>query len=623
MKKTTSFVPTHTLHEGERYNKFGLSELTTLIIDGAYKIGNFGRDDRNCREMYYQMLNNFFSSLETDVRTIRKKQKIFQQLIADEKLLNFLLKTKYPTLASSRNHNDPASSSQNDVVAVGIVEYLDTLTSLIAKKPAYGVFRKVLSKIRQEALWLKQMDKLAYNSRNYSKYSLKAKLMFSAVNQSGKEKSCSISSEDYVLTMMSEKGEVPVYNRSNGLIDIKMKYKKLSITYFRFKEETEMLQQETWKSLIRKVVEKIGLNTLWSLKHDEEMSVEVDMVINANTGKTTATVSLGNKAPQKLQYVPSKHPTDGYDCWKWVYLKERYKSGDKKALPKYLGLINELKGEHLFVGSRRFIYSCRDEFEVLFSELDQLVMMAAVANFFRHTKGKWVIPIVLPKESMTTKITGGINPLFLHKGNGECVSNDAVFTKQKNGFLITGANTGGKTGYTNMIAINQMLAQAGFPVFADVAKLSIKDKIICHYVESEDIGVNLSRYQSELHRLREIVEQMTQYSMILFDEPFSGTSVESGTHQAHEVLKVLSKVGCVFIMNTHLHQLVDMVGSNGTSSVQKIHFLLPNREKPLPTDYKVQPGGIKISYGEAIALIEKVDYKTMMRELSKRKVIVK
>ncbi len=620
MKKVNAFIQKVAPHLGMRYNKFGLAELIKQILNLAYKKGKLGRDEYEGRKIHEQILEKFFSNMETDLGAIQRSQKLFAHMIEDTPLINFLLSHGYPDLESRRRDDDDEYSSKNDVIVLDTVNYLNGLSKLIAKKPIYAPFRKIISEYTQLS-WFKQMEQLVANSKKYSKYSIKTTLSISLDRDYYKDqKSYKISSEQFVLNFVSGSTSVPMFNRMGGSINIRKTKRKFTIDDINVEQEASTLHYRDWQRLILKALNN-DAKLLVPLKKEQKIIMNFELIINADTGSTHALVKVNNGRTKKLSYVFVKDSkVHGGGDFNWVNgIKNTGHNPIKNT--DSLDRLNSKKNEHLFVGSRKFIYSYRNEFRNLFSCLDELVLMAAIVNFYHAHKGKWVMPKMKPMESMLTDIKEGLNPLFFQKGAGVSIPNDFLLDETTTGFLITGANTGGKTGYTNMYAINQMLAQAGLPVFASSATMAIKDGIFCHYVESDDIGVNLSRYQSELHRLHQIIEEMTKYSVVLFDEPFSGTGVESGTHQAYEVLKTFTKVKCACIMNTHLHPLVGIVGNNGTSSISQIHFLLPNPENPLPTDYKVQPGGITASYGELIAQVEKVDHKSMMKTLKKRKVV--
>lgn len=617
---------------GERFNKFGMSELVKIIVGNAYSKGPLGWGGYESRDRLITKTEEFFSTFETSLGTIKKNQRFFKRFINDKKLTAFLLKKSYPSFVNPRDDNASYSSS-NDTMAIGTVDYLKELTELFGDVPEYTGMRKMLSSIRKNNPWIQQMETLAESGSGASSFTLKADIFFWCNSQydGGNQRYYKFDTNSFVVNFTSNGSPASVYNRIKGTFRTdKLKSKrKPEVSYPDANQEIISVTTRVWEKLIKKVIDAYGWKDLSTLEVNELDRINSNITIKVSaTGKISAVVTFGNSRPQKLSFVClyPKKDNDYSTEDQWVFEGEKYRpvpARKEKISADSFNYLCTMKRAYVFTSSRRFVFSYLGDIKEIFSKIDELIMLAAIANYYNENEGRWVFPIMTPSSSVVTKISDGINPLLLLKTKGNVVTNDAVFSKKKNSFLITGANTGGKTAYTNMIALTQMMAQAGLPVFAKSAILSIKDKILCHYVESEDIGVNLSRYQSELHRLGKVIEDVTPHSLVLFDEPFSGTGVESGTEQAHQVLRVMSRVGCAFVMNTHFHNLIDMVGNNGTSSVTNLHFMLPNPESPQPTDYKALPGGIKISYGEAIAAIEKVDYRSMISTLKKRRVTLR
>jgi hypothetical protein len=636
-KKLSTIVNSFFLHSntslGERFNKFGMSELVKTIVGNAYGKGPLGWSNSTAKDELIKRMEKFFSTFETSLGTIKKNQRFFKRLISDKKLVNFLLTKRYPSFVDSRE-SDAAYSSSNDAMAIGTVDYIKELTELFGDVPEYASMRKMLNGIRKSNPWIHQMETLSESGAGASSFVLKADIYFYCNSQydSGLERYYKFDTNSFVMNFTSNGSPASVYNRVKGSIRTNRKKtkRKPEVSRSDVSQEIGSISTRAWEWLIHKIVDTYGWKDLATLEAGNSLDrIESNITIKVSTtGKISAVVAFGNNSPRKLSFVclyPKKD--DDYDTEdRWVFEGEKYRpvpSRKEKISRDSFEYLRTIKRSYVFTSSRRFVFSYLSDFKAIFSKMDELIMLAAIVNYYHENEGRWVFPTMTSPSSFTTKISAGINPLLLPKTKGNVVPNDAVFSKKKNSFLITGANTGGKTAYTNMIALTQMLAQTGLPVFAKSATLSIKDKVLCHYVESEDIGVNLSRYQSELHRLGKVIEDVTPHSLVLFDEPFSGTGVESGTEQAHQVLRVMSRVGCAFVMNTHFHNLIDMVGNNGTSSVTNLHFILPNPESPKPTDYKALPGGIKISYGEAIAAIEKVDYRSMISTLKKRRVTLR
>lgn len=62
----------------------------------------------------------------------------------------------------------------------------------------------------------------------------------------------------------------------------------------------------------------------------------------------------------------------------------------------------------------------------------------------------------------------------------------------------------------------------------------------------------------EMAELRTILAEATDRSLILVDELCRGTDVGKGSFIAASVIETLDRIGCVGVLSTHLHDLLDM-----------------------------------------------------------------
>ena len=95
--------------------------------------------------------------------------------------------------------------------------------------------------------------------------------------------------------------------------------------------------------------------------------------------------------------------------------------------------------------------------------------------------------------------------------------------------LISGANTGGKTVTLKMCGLFCLMAACGlFVPAAEGTRLAVFDGVWCDVGDSQSIEENLSTFSSHVVHLKEILEQATQRSLVLIDEPGGGTDPEEG-----------------------------------------------------------------------------------------------
>ncbi len=136
------------------------------------------------------------------------------------------------------------------------------------------------------------------------------------------------------------------------------------------------------------------------------------------------------------------------------------------------------------------------------------------------------------------------------------VTNDFVL-KRGETVLLTGANRGGKTTFTQLLGQVQVLAQLGFPVPAKVAEIALCDGIASHFPMIEQEALDFGRFGRACFEFKTAFERMTAGSLLLMNESFSGTSHLESIEIASEVVKALIEKKVTTIYNTHLHELYD------------------------------------------------------------------
>src|SRR5207245_6024972 len=82
----------------------------------------------------------------------------------------------------------------------------------------------------------------------------------------------------------------------------------------------------------------------------------------------------------------------------------------------------------------------------------------------------------------------------------------------------------GKTTYTQMVGLCQILAQTGVWVPAASARLSPVDNIYTHYPVEEQLTKGTGRFGDEAQRLYQIFARGTRHSLILLNESLASTN---------------------------------------------------------------------------------------------------
>lgn len=205
----------------------------------------------------------------------------------------------------------------------------------------------------------------------------------------------------------------------------------------------------------------------------------------------------------------------------------------------------------------------------------------------------------------------------------EIVYNTYTTNQEGNIYVLTGANRGGKTTYTQAIGQIFWFAQLGFYVPAKKAALKIVDGIFLHFPSQEEPANALGRFGNECNYFASIYKQLTANSILLMNESFSGTSHLESLTIAFEAVKALQEVGSTTIFNTHLHELGRMIeGLNiGEDKKTKCVSLVTGNAEHLPYYvYEGEPLGQ--SYAQDIAIRYGLTFEQLIRDDKLRKVVL-
>ncbi len=135
----------------------------------------------------------------------------------------------------------------------------------------------------------------------------------------------------------------------------------------------------------------------------------------------------------------------------------------------------------------------------------------------------------------------------------EVVGND-LNANHRDIVIVTGANTGGKSTFLRSIGLAQLMMQAGMVVSAESFAAEVCDGIFTHYRREEDAGMESGKWDEELGRMSEIVDNVKSNSLLLFNESFASTNEREGSEIAGQIVHALLDRNVKVVFVTHLYQ---------------------------------------------------------------------
>ena len=143
----------------------------------------------------------------------------------------------------------------------------------------------------------------------------------------------------------------------------------------------------------------------------------------------------------------------------------------------------------------------------------------------------------------------------LRKENRAIVPMSLALGGEERLLVISGPNTGGKTVALKTTGLAALAAQAGIPVAAQRAVLSMFDRVLVDIGDEQSIAADLSTFSSHMLNLKSMLEEATPNSLVLADEMGTGTAPEEGAALAVALLDEFHKKRCFVLATTHHDRL--------------------------------------------------------------------
>ena len=280
------------------------------------------------------------------------------------------------------------------------------------------------------------------------------------------------------------------------------------------------------------------------------------------------------------------------------YITEELKEYEAKILgaeEKILQLEQELFSK-LVLWMNDYIQPVQQNAQLI-AQLDCLCSFAQQAKIEQYSK-----PEI--EEGFELQIEDGRHPVIEKQlPIGESYVTNSVFLdrEEQQVIMITGPNMSGKSAILRQTALIVLMAQMGSFVPAKSVNIGLVDKIFTRVGASDNISMGESTFMVEMNETANILNNISERSLVLLDEIGRGTSTYDGISIAWAISEYLhehpSRPKTLFA--THYHELNEMCDT--FSRIKNYNVSVKELQDNVLFLRKLVPGGSEHSFGIHVA----------------------
>ncbi len=234
----------------------------------------------------------------------------------------------------------------------------------------------------------------------------------------------------------------------------------------------------------------------------------------------------------------------------------------------------------------------------LIAQLDCLLSFARVS-----AENKYVRPEITDTDVIDIK--QGRHPVIEKQlPAGETyIANDVFLNNSSQQIIIiTGPNMAGKSALLRQTALITLMAQTGCFVPVESASIGVVDKIFTRVGASDNISQGESTFMVEMNEAASILNNLSNRSLVLFDELGRGTSTYDGISIAWAIVEYIHEhpsFKAKTLFATHYHELNEMEKS--FSRIKNYNVSVKEVDKKVIFLRKLVKGGSAHSFGIHVA----------------------
>ena len=546
----------------------GLEEFCKQVVESYYPEENFPSDSLK-REKITNIGVEYLSRISNNPKEIRSLQKDVKELMKKLSKKGFPVLNEVTFHSTYERNNDRDTEMYRNV----LFTFIDLRKALLYLEP------KTKGELERKALVATNtLYRLLNKPINVQHY---FKTTFFKPNRSGDDVIVEINTKTTSKnnnSILPYEGYIKVEVSSDGYISCD--YNTLDFN---------------------KAILKVLLNACETedIQNGEKKIFNINLKLESHKGESIVAFSINN---EKEKYIIREENEYGYTVFN---VSSESKKMTDESVQQLFGNYPSGYYNPVVLQSKKLIGHIRDFVHEFYYDEKIFLFLVALANWF--VKKKHTFPKI--QESQNTIFSGEkvFSPLFVSQNLENITPNDINISDTNLGMVITGRNAGGKTSYINTIGLSLILAQNGFPVLSESEVIvSPFGDISTHYIEPNEISTGRSRYVAELHRIKYLLSNMQKNSLLLMDEPFTGTGSKDATKKLKDILTVLGENNIKTLCTTHLPNIIRFVEKNGKYKNTHVN-----------EQYAIEEGGDFSSHGGQIAKLEGVSLKDMRKLFSK------
>lgn len=190
------------------------------------------------------------------------------------------------------------------------------------------------------------------------------------------------------------------------------------------------------------------------------------------------------------------------------------------------------------------------------------------------------------------------------------VTNSFCLDGEERIIVLSGPNQGGKTTFARTFGQLHHLAALGCPVPGSSASLAVFDQIYTHFEREEQIADLRGKLEDDLVRVRELLDQVSERSIVILNEIFTSTTLDDARFLGTRIMEQLISAGVRGVYVT----FIDELASLGPAVVSMMSTIVP--DNPAERTFRiVRAPANGLAYAFAIAEKYDLTYERLSRRL--------